>query len=234
MTALTEALVAAQAEMPHLTRDATADADKFSYKYLTLEKLLAETVPVLNRHGLALIQYPTKFWTDDGRLFYALETELRHVSGDKIDTTFPLACSITDSAQKVGSALTYARRYSLLSMLGLSADEDDDGKQAEPKAEPKKPPASERPVSSGTGKQIGLNVKLLQDAFPEHPGEGRTWTDMAKAWLRDKYQKESVGDLTEAQAVALNDWLEDKYREAQRDEQIPFDGGPEQGSEEGV
>ena len=230
MTALTEALVAAQAEMPHLTRDATAEGGQFSYKYLTLEKLLAETVPVLNRHGLALIQYPTMIG-EAGLLGYALKTELRHVSGDGVDTTFPLACGIGDSAQKVGSALTYARRYSLLSMLGLSADEDDDGKAAQPaKAEPK-PPATERPVSSGTAKQIGLNLQLLDKAFPNYI-EGNTWEELAKAWIRDRYVKSSVGDLTEAEAVALNDWLEGKFREAQQADDVPFgeeqaDGDPQ-------
>ena len=231
MTALTEALVAAQAEMPHLTRDATAEVQtktggKYSYAYMTLEKLLAETVPVLNKHGLALVQYPC---VEDGR--HALKTEIRHVSGDAVWTIVYLPVELDAPAQIVGSALTYFRRYSLTAMLGLSADEDDDGKQAEPAKAEAKPSAAKKNISPGMGKQIGLNIKLLQGAFPEHPGEGRTWVDVAKAWTRDRFDKESVLDLTEAEGVALNDWLEDKYREAQRDEQIPFDGGPEADAE---
>jgi hypothetical protein len=55
-----------------------------------------------------------------------LETMLLHSSGDCITGRYPLRPT-QDTPQAYGSALTYARRYSLSSMVGIVTDEDDDG-----------------------------------------------------------------------------------------------------------
>ncbi len=126
--ALAAALVSAQADMPALQRDKLNP--HFKSRYLSLESLLEEVLPVLNSHGLALVQLPSFGLGQDGSTYPALQTMIIHgESGESIETTM-LLLAVKSDPQGQGSAITYARRYSLMSMLGLSADEDDDGNAA--------------------------------------------------------------------------------------------------------
>ena len=87
--------------------------------------MLFRSVPVLSAHGIALIQ-PTRF--RDG--ITVVETYLIHgESGEYLGCEYPVVPSKADP-QGLGSALTYARRYSLCSLLGIAADDDDDGNAA--------------------------------------------------------------------------------------------------------
>lgn len=120
---LEQALLAAQGDMPHLQRDAINP--HFKSKFISLDTLMENVLPVLNKHGLVLLQLPT---TVDGQP--ALRTRLVHAeSGEGLEDTM-LLMAAKDDPQGQGSAITYARRYSLMSTLGLVADEDDDGNKA--------------------------------------------------------------------------------------------------------
>jgi hypothetical protein len=63
--------------------------------------------------------------TEDGR--FVLAYELRHTSGELINGSYPLPDPTRTTPQQVGSALTYARRYTLCCVTGVVPDEDDDG-----------------------------------------------------------------------------------------------------------
>ena len=115
------ALLAAQREMPALQKSGINP--HFRNRYVPLEELISAVVPVLNKYGIVLIQAPTYH---EGQP--ALQTILR-CNGESIEATMPLLCA-KDDPQGQGSAITYARRYSLMAMLGLSADEDDDAEKA--------------------------------------------------------------------------------------------------------
>jgi hypothetical protein len=56
---------------------------------------------------------------------FILRTTLRHNSGQWIASEYPLP--LNGKPQEIGSAMTYAKRYSLSAMVGIAADEDDDG-----------------------------------------------------------------------------------------------------------
>jgi hypothetical protein len=73
----------------------------------------------LSANGLAFVQT-----ISDG----VLHTRLLHTSGQWIASEHPLPMS--GKPQEIGSALTYARRYSLSALLGIAADEDDDANAA--------------------------------------------------------------------------------------------------------
>jgi len=108
----------------------TKDAKNPHFKntYITLGKLLERVMPVLTEKGILLTQIPGSI---DGAP--ALLTTLKHVeSGTSVDGASPLMLE-KDNPQGLGSAITYLRRYSLMSMLGLVADEDDDGEKASPR-----------------------------------------------------------------------------------------------------
>lgn len=122
-----EALLEIQTEgIEGVTKDATNP--HFKNTYISLGKLLDKVLPVLNAKGLVLIQAPTSVGSEP-----ALDTTLAHVeSGTAITAAVPLMLE-RDNPQGLGSAITYSRRYSLMSMLGLVADEDDDGEAASPR-----------------------------------------------------------------------------------------------------
>jgi hypothetical protein len=58
-----------------------------------------------------------------------LDTRLAHKSGQWIEAEYPV-CAFPAKQQEMGSALTYSRRYSLFSLVGIAGEEDDDGNAA--------------------------------------------------------------------------------------------------------
>lgn len=116
---LAEAFVAAQGEFPAVERD--GENPHFKSKFTTLGHLLGKVRPVLNKHGLSVIQLPAR--GEDGEP--VLRTLILHTSGEQITADAPLLLSKRDP-QGQGSAITYMRRYALASALGIS-DQDDDG-----------------------------------------------------------------------------------------------------------
>ena len=143
---LVTALAAAQGEFGVIAKGKIADAGKFTYRYADLAEVLAAVRPALSKNGLAVIQRPTAEITVDGSQFVSVETILAHTSGAAIVSN--LALPVSDlSAQAVGSVLTYLRRYSLISMLGVSpAGEDDDAQASPPNTvpDPRKRPAAKK------------------------------------------------------------------------------------------
>lgn len=119
---LAKALNEFQAEVVTVSKD--ANNPFFKSKYAPLESIMKAALPVLTKHGLAVTQLIDNI---DGNS--ALTTVLMHVSGQEIRSTMPLILAKEDP-QGQGSAITYARRYSYASILGLVIDEDDDGNRA--------------------------------------------------------------------------------------------------------
>jgi hypothetical protein len=125
---LAAALVAAQAKFPPISRDATGQVGTSrKYKYATLATTLEAVLAPLNAEGICVTQ-PT-MTNESGRM--VLVTVLTHAgTGETMEGTIPLP--VPDNWQSWGSALTYARRYGLTALLGVSPeDEDDDGAQAQ-------------------------------------------------------------------------------------------------------
>jgi hypothetical protein len=121
---LAQALAAAQAEMTNPTKTKTANAGKYIYRYADLAEVIDHVRPVLGKHGLSFTQLTVY---GEGR--NQLVTRLFHKSGQYLDSTYPLPVSA--GAQEMGSAITYARRYSLCAILGIAAEADDDGAKAD-------------------------------------------------------------------------------------------------------
>jgi hypothetical protein len=151
----------------------------------------------------------------------------------------------TDSGDKATSkAMTMAFKSVLSQTFAISSAElsDPDGETAEessregePSGEHDTTPSSEdssgfqapaaatdKPTTQGLLDQMTTMLRLLDGAFPENPGEGRTWKDTAQDYVRDHFGKESVSDMSHAEGQALNVWLEDQYNEAAREAAVPF------------
>lgn len=113
---LSIAFVAAQAELKNAAFDKINP--HFKSKYATLAGIRDGIVPVLSKHGLGVIQ---------GTDMDCVVTRLIHKSGQWIESRYPLAM---DKPQQMGSAMTYARRYSLAAICGIASEEDDDANTA--------------------------------------------------------------------------------------------------------
>jgi len=137
MENLTQALIAAQQEFAPLKKSATNP--HFKNKFVPLSEVLTNVLPILNKNGLAVSQFPST--TSDNEP--ALTTLLMHASGEVLKYTMPLLAAKNDP-QGQGSAITYARRYALMSVLGVVGDEDDDGNAAQPK----RPSRAAQPVAA--------------------------------------------------------------------------------------
>lgn len=135
---LAEALSAAQGKI--LNAPKTSENPHFRSKFSDLTEVWSACRVALSEAKIAVIQAPqfegSEAW---------LETTLAHSSGEFITGRFPLRPTKNDM-QGFGSALTYARRYSLAAMVGVTS-EDDDGN------------AASAPVASQT--------RVTQQVFPK-------------------------------------------------------------------
>ena len=114
---LAAALAVAQGMMENAIMNRTNP--HFKTKYADLAAVLNAARKPLSANGLAIVQT-----IGDG----VLHTRLLHTSGQWIASEHPLPMS--GKPQEIGSALTYARRYSLSALIGIAADEDDDANVA--------------------------------------------------------------------------------------------------------
>jgi len=119
---LVKALVGAQGEFSAIPKGSVNPF--FKSKYAALPEVIAHTTPVLVKNGLAVSQHIDFDGDHD-----LLTTYLLHTSGQYIAHSMKLHL-VKDDPQAQGSAVTYARRYSYMAVLGLVADEDDDGNAA--------------------------------------------------------------------------------------------------------
>ena len=141
---LARALAQAQGEMRSAVRDRTNPHYRASYA--TLASVWDACREPLARHGLAVVQLVTA--GDRGSV--TVETRLLHSSGESVSSALTLPVA-QPTAQGIGSAITYARRYALAALVGIAPDDDDDGNEASrPAAVPARPtPASPSSTASG-------------------------------------------------------------------------------------
>jgi hypothetical protein len=161
---LCEALVKAVGELSNVAK--TAANPYFKSKYAPLDAIIDATRPVLAKHGLAVIQEPLFMEGTAG-----VETTIVHKEGGSKSSTLLLPLK-DQSPQGVGSAITYARRYSLAAVLGIAAEDDDDGnistglakkEEAKPAKSPVREISKEEAKATATWKNVEItNIKEIQ------------------------------------------------------------------------
>jgi len=157
------ALLAAMKAAGPVVKNATNPA--FRTKYADLGAVIEAVEQPLWDNGIILIQ---RFTHDQGGAI--LVTELIHAeSGQSIASAVPVVSKDPTDPQKMGGAITYYRRYSLLALLGL-APEDDDGHSAAQPAAPRQQPAQrpQQPHSNGSGNVRAIAPPAAQSA-PQTP-----------------------------------------------------------------
>ena len=107
----------------NLRFEKSAENPFFKSKYLPLEAIQEKLNPVLQEKGLVVYHH-----TKDG----SVVTVVADVeSGEMLESAFPLPVGL--DPQKVGSAITYGKRYNLGQLFNIITDEDDDGNVSTPK-----------------------------------------------------------------------------------------------------
>jgi len=169
---LNSALVAALGELRNVPKDKVNP--HFKSRFTSLDAILDATRPVLAKHGLALSQEPV---FEDGMA--GVVTRIIHAGGESRESKLLLPLR-DQSAQGVGSCLSYARRYSAAAVLGIASDEDDDGQQAstptqrtatkpvieKPAIQPRKPAAEVAPETPKTAVKDPYETMFsLMDAY---------------------------------------------------------------------
>lgn len=126
---LVEALAKAQLKFDPVLKD--SDNPAFRSKYADLQSVISATAKHLAGEGLVVIQMPQASLGADNKTL-TLTTMLAHTSGEWIASDLTLPATMRDrlDAQAIGSAITYARRYGMQSILGVAAEVDDDGNSA--------------------------------------------------------------------------------------------------------
>ena len=129
ITSVMTALLKFQGQVSKIKKD--AKNPHFKSNYASLSKILEDTNPVLTECGLVLTQH---FDVD------VLTTMLCHAeTGEFVQSDYPINVKDVSNPQQLGSALSYARRYGIQSILNLNAS-DDDGQMASNPAQVSKEP----------------------------------------------------------------------------------------------
>lgn len=114
MSELTKALIGFHKSVDKIEKNARANYGKFA----DLANVLSTVTPALHANGLVLTQ------TFEGD---SLVTTLHHTSGETLSSNCPLiTCEGRNQTQEWGKAVTYQRRFSICSILGVVADMDSD------------------------------------------------------------------------------------------------------------
>lgn len=193
------AFVKVCADVENVTRDKQGQVGNQKYKYATLESVLAVLQPLLAREELGLAQYV------EGDELIA---KLYHSSGAEINMGRYNLGALIDH-QKRGSAITYARRYQLCAIFGITQEDDDAAT------------ASGRPVFKSNAlrnafldqidKQLdaAASLKELDAVIAEHKVTlgllegGNEYDAMALSTTRSKYKAVKTR-IEEAEELAAN------------------------------
>lgn len=131
---LSKALVETQKELKQPLKDAKNPF--FKSEYVPLENVTEAITESATKHGLAFSQYATT--TETGNV--SVGTIVFHESGEFIEYPPLILKPENTKPQSIGSAITYAKRYSLSAVFGITSDKDDDGNKANRNGEPQKQP----------------------------------------------------------------------------------------------
>lgn len=135
---LAAALSKAHSEFKPIVKNKHVDftpktGNRVKYSYADLSDVIDSVKDGLSKNELAIINELNYI-----NSIFTLKTILVHSSGEFIETFYPLPNPVSTRAQEFGSALTYARRYSLSTLLNIASEDDDDG-QGAPEPDNKKP-----------------------------------------------------------------------------------------------
>jgi hypothetical protein len=239
VAALASALAKAQAELINPEKSLTATIrtgrpgeGERSFRYAPLSSGLEVVRKTLGQHEIATLQTTA---IDQAAGMVNLTTTLAHSSGEWIASDWPV-CPIAETAnpQRMGAALTYARRYALFTLVGIAGEDDLDApdlchgprsqtfsaderslmsRDGQPRVPPRKAGNGqrrhgmhgERPAPLEPEQSAALREKLLSELGTV------TSADLAAIWAQEALTTKN--SLTAADAKLVEDAFEDRLSE---------------------
>lgn len=196
LTKIAPAVLAAQKSIGSAKKDAVNPFFKSSYA--DLGSVMEACKEAFNDNGITVLQ-PVGT-NEEGQVY--VETVLLHESGEWISDQMLLSQKITNDPQSQGSAISYARRYSLQSIAFIPAEDDDAEKTKSPvkSVSPNQNSEESEPVGNPSGNLISPAQLRLVAVLLNKKGK----TDEQ---LKTKYKVESKKDLTKQQASEIIEYL---------------------------
>lgn len=150
MESLLKALIKAKQNFEKITKDKLNP--HYKTPYASLDSILSAVSESLHNNGLVIVQTLTPDGRENGQ---SLVTTLYHESGNSISETFVLP--IQADIQKLGAAITYARRYSICCILGVTAEDAADA------VTPSKSQATSTKLAEGGSKKAYEVIQVVSD-----------------------------------------------------------------------
>lgn len=231
---LAEALAAAQAELRSPQRSGRAKIrGNTAYKYATLDDILDAVRPILAKHGIALSQMPGIL---DGYAVMRTRLWVGPADGPEfVEAIWPMwRLDSPPDPHNQGSAATYAKRYSLESVIGVVGADDDDGHRAQ-KAHTHTQgsngsgrPAKPKPSGGGSSGRPSAKSAATPSDPPDNviPLDGdsaskrhESYDDNTRKWFCARLRQfgleySKVADATERIGWGRPSWWDDRWRES--------------------
>lgn len=189
---IAKALASAQKSFLHVAK--RGFNPHFNSKFSTLADIIDATKEALAENGLAICSCPLY---DKGLV--GVTTKLIHESGQSIEATLLLKPT-NDNPQAAGSAVSYARRYTLSGILNLASEDDDDGNAASV-------------ASSHRMDEKAQNAALNMASKPTHPGSINPATFLIQF---GKYKGSVMTDLNPDEALNYARYLLDSAKKTNK------------------
>ena len=174
----------------------------FKSKYVPLENVVDSITRASSKHGLSFTQFPSS--DENGNV--TVGTMVMHESGEWIEYDPICLKPVKNDPQAVGSAITYAKRYALSAIFGITSDNDDDGNEAtqlgkaKSKAMPNKQlPATNNKIPKEVVEAYKNGIQSVIDRTGKNDGS-------ITRWFCDNLGVAKIEDITMEQ-ISLADGL---------------------------
>lgn len=187
------ALVLVQANLKGARK--TKENPHLRSKYADLASVWEACHEALTAHKVAVVQAPVYH---DGLVF--CKTILIHESGETVVGEY-LVRPVKEDPQGFGSAFTYARRYSLCGMLGIT-NEDDDGNRGSGRGP--------KPADLSKVKKEPVITPVERIAFTKAWQAAGKTEEQVKGYLLEAYEIESTAEIKKSDLAELMAWASEK------------------------
>ena len=148
----------------------TSTNPHFRSKYADLSACIEAVIDALNSNGIYLLQ--KNYDCNDGIM---VETVFVHESGEMLECGIVHFPAVKKDPQGYASALTYARRYSLMAACGIAPEDDDGNKASRQQAPEAKPTLDAKRLQGAIDKILAgqYSTEKLRDTFTLTPAQDK-------------------------------------------------------------